>query len=357
MRAKPWAAWSLVVLIPAACLATEPKIVLDSPTRIVVTGLSSGDLNAVNENSLRVSVAATNGNPPMLGTTRVEGGTLVFSPRFPMRTGVAYRILFKPLSLQATLSLPPSKKHTATEIAAIYPSADTLPENQLKFYFHFTAPMSRGRSYQHITLLDENDQPVELPFVEIGEELWDDQQQRLTVLLDPGRIKRGLKPNEEVGPPLVAGRTYTLLVRKEWLDAERQPLAHGFRKSFRAGPFDSVQPNPENWQIKPPAVETRAPLEIELDEPLDRSLLLHCLKVTDKAGKEITGKTQTTQNEAVWQFLPDSPWQRDRYGIVVDTKLEDLAGNSIQRPFEVDESAPVTRRRVPAQLSLSFEVD
>ncbi len=356
MRVKLLIAWGLVLLISAASRADDPRIVVESPTRITVTGLSSDGLNDLNENSLKVSVAAAESNQPMLGTTVIVGDTLVFVPRFPLRAGLIYRIEFEPLSLRTTLSLPLPKNHSATELATIYPSADSLPANQLKFYLHFTAPMSRGRSYQHITLLDENGQPIELPFVEIGEELWDDRQQRLTVLLDPGRIKRGLKPNEEVGPPLVVGRSYTLLISKDWPDAERKPLIKKYRKSFCVGPFDSVQPNPENWQIKSPAANTRAPLEIQLDEPMDHSLLLHCLKVVDKAGIKLAGKAKITQNETVWQFIPDSQWQKGHYGIVVDTKLEDLAGNSIQRPFEVDERAPATRRRVPAQLGMSFNV-
>ena len=67
--------------------------------------------------------------------------------------------------------------------------------------------MSRGHIYDHIRLLDAQGAPVELPFLEIDEELWNAEMTRLTLFIDPGRIKRGVKPLEEIGPSLVAGQT------------------------------------------------------------------------------------------------------------------------------------------------------
>ena len=72
-----------------------------------------------------------------------------------------------------------------------------LPENLLKFYVHFSAPMSRGNIYDYIRLLNADGKQVELPFLEIDEELWDDSLTRLTLFIDPGRIKRGVLPLEE----------------------------------------------------------------------------------------------------------------------------------------------------------------
>ena len=58
-----------------------------------------------------------------------------------------------------------SKPKTApTVVTQVYPTADRLPENQLKFYLHFSAPMSRGDVYKHIKLLDDKGKPLDLPF-------------------------------------------------------------------------------------------------------------------------------------------------------------------------------------------------
>ena len=42
-------------------------------------------------------------------------------------------------------------------------------------------------------------------WIGINQELWDPGMQRLTLLLDPGRIKRGVGPNLEAGLALERG--------------------------------------------------------------------------------------------------------------------------------------------------------
>src|SRR5206468_10702471 len=96
-------------------------------------------------------------------------------------------------------------------------------------YLHFSAPMSRGEVYRRVRLLGEGDRPVDRPFLEIGEELWDPDGTRLTLLFDPGRIKRGLVPRKEEGPILEEGRAYTLVVDPAWPDAQGRPLRQGYR--------------------------------------------------------------------------------------------------------------------------------
>jgi hypothetical protein len=266
-----------------------------------------------------------------------------------------YHAVFEPLKLEAMVEIPAKSSEPTTKVAAIYPTGSVLPENLLKFYVHFTAPMSRGSSYQHVQLLDENGVPVELPFVEIGEELWDARQQRLTLLLDPGRIKRGLLPHNEVGPPLIPGRSYTLVIDKNWLDAERQPLQTEFRKTFRVESSDRVQPQSKDWKTTLPCVDSTKPLTLRFGEPLDQALLTHSLQVVDAAGKTVPGNMTVTANESAWHFIPRHAWPSGEFKIRVDTRLEDLAGNSIQRLF--DTKGSTAEINVPAQIELPFVIE
>src|SRR5262249_18400476 len=121
-----------------------------------------------------------------------------------------------------------------TKVAQVYPTADVLPENLLRLYLHFTAPMRRGGAYDCGRIPPGAGKEVVTPFLTLGEELWDPSGRRLTLLLDPGRVKQGLKPREELGPVLEAGKKYTLVIDGRWRDAEGQPLGQDFRKSFRA---------------------------------------------------------------------------------------------------------------------------
>ena len=63
--------------------------------------------------------------------------------------------------------------------------------------------MSTGDAYQHIRLLDETGREVPRAFLQTAHELWDERRQRFTLILDPGRIKRGLRANLEDGAPLL----------------------------------------------------------------------------------------------------------------------------------------------------------
>jgi hypothetical protein len=50
--------------------------------------------------------------------------------------------------------------------------------------------MSRGEAYRRVHLLDATGRPINLAFLEIEQELWDPEGRRLTLLFDPGRVKR-----------------------------------------------------------------------------------------------------------------------------------------------------------------------
>ena len=103
-------------------------------------------------------------------------------------------------------------------------------------YFVFSAPMGLGAGGAYTRLADEHGNPLADPFLPLNVELWNDDRTRFTVLYDPGRVKRGILPNEEMDRPLAAGRAYTLEIDPGWRDAEGQPLVAPFRREFRVGP-------------------------------------------------------------------------------------------------------------------------
>jgi hypothetical protein len=305
--------------------------------------------------------------PAMLGSYRVADGSVRFQPRFPLEPGVTYRAVFRPAMLPpatanhspdvlSTFRLPTKQHQLATIVARIYPSAKVLPANLLKFYLHFSAPMRRGHIYEHIQLLDEAGQIVELPFLEIDEELWNPEMTRLTLFIDPGRIKRGVQPLEEIGPVLEPGKSYTLIIDRAWQDAEGNPLKESYRKPFQAGPPAREPLATETWRITRPPAGSRRPLRIRFPAPLDQALALRMLQVTDHDSRLVLGETRLTDSERQWTFTPAKPWPAGSYRLVVQTAIEDLAGNNIGKPFEVDLFDDVQPRLSNATISLFFEV-
>jgi hypothetical protein len=311
---------------------------------------------------------------PILGSYQVGDGGVRFVPQFPLEAGLSYRAVFDasliagrpgPDSAGVTASgtrrvvAPFTIPHknsggAATELTHVFPSSDTLPENQLKFYLHFSAAMSRGEAYRHIHLIAESGREVELPFLELDEELWDPNGQRFTLFFDPGRIKRGLKPREEVGPALEEGKRYTLVIDREWLDARGLPLRETVRKSFRVGAPDETQPDHRQWEITSPPPDSVDPLVIRFPEPLDHAMLFRVLVVVDRAGHAVAGKVAVDSAETRWELTPEESWQPGDYAVVVETSLEDLAGNSIARLFDVDQLRPIQLQAARDTVSLTF---
>lgn len=60
--------------------------------------------------------------------------------------------------------------------------------------------------------------------------------------------------------------------------------------------------------------------------------------------------------ERRWIFTPDTVWRRGRYQLIIHTTLEDLAGNNIGKPFEVDLFEGAGRRLSTTTVKLSFEI-
>jgi hypothetical protein len=314
---------------------------------------------------LSVHVIGDVENPPaMLGTTAVDGDRLTFTPRFPLEPGTRYRLSLDVGSLlgnssepmEAEYSVPKETAEPSTVVETIYPTADVLPENQLKFYLHFSAPMSRGEAYGHVHLLDAEGREVEAPFLELGQELWDGDFRRFTLLCDPGRVKRGLKPREELGPVLREGGTYTLVVDADWRDATRTPLAAAARKTFSVAPPDDAPIDPERWKIQPPKAGGNDPLVVHFGEPLDAALAERVIWVATESGEKLSGSIRTTDHESCWQFTPEQPWRTGAYQLVAETTLEDLAGTAIGRAFEVDEVKPIEKRIETQTDSIPFTV-
>jgi hypothetical protein len=306
----------------------------------------------------QVSVEGQSANP-ILGSYEISQGVLVFKPRFPLDPGLTYQATFSLPGEQGSLryTVPKPVIKLTTSVDHVYPSINVLPENQLKFYIHFTAPMSRGEGRKRIHLIEEGSGEVKLPFLELDEELWDREQRRLTVLFDPGRIKRGVTPNVEVGLPLKAGKRYKLLIDKEWPDAKGLPLTAAFTKEFTAAEADRTPLDPKQWKVLAPKSGGSDKLAIEFPEPLDAALLLRFIDVLAPDGKPIRGKVSLENQEQRWTFESDRPWQPGKYAIEVLSTLEDLAGNKVGVAFDVDRFEQVERKVVSESVTLPLVIE
>jgi hypothetical protein len=280
--------------------------------------------------------------PDVFGRYQVMEGGLRFMPHFPFESGIHYRATFDPrplgrpaLSEALTLefSFPKETSAAPAHVGHVFPSSNSLPENLLRFYLCFSDSMQRGQAEEHIQLLGPDGRPAPDTLYRSPVELWDRSMRHLTVLLDPGRLKRGVGPNRELGPPLKAGLEYTLTVGSGMIDTYGRPLREAFYKRFRVTEAVREHVAVERWMVVPPASRSREPLVLVFPRPLDWALLSQTVSVV--AGEQpIDGGAVIDQCERRWSFTPTAPWAVGSYQVRVESNLEDVCGNSVIAPFD-----------------------
>lgn len=361
-------------------LAADPgdlsaEVQADS-SRVLMRGFPVGDLEVLRDREealpMLVNVYALQGERswdssmlPMDGDRRVTVEGVLFQARHAFLPEVRYHVRVSSnaaLLLDTTFVLSRPQGLQSEQVTGVFPSADSLPQNLLKFYIHFSGPMSRGQAYEHISIRDAAGQEVPDAFLELPQELWDPGVTRLTILFDPGRIKRGLDRHNLMGVAFEPGRRYALVVDSAMEDGSGLPMGETYRREFLVTEPDREMPDHRQWRIEPPEPGSRDPLVMRLDEPMDRALLQRLVTVyLDDGGgmgrrvngTHIPGRVQTRDGERTWVFVPDEPWTKGNYALEINRRVEDLAGNNLISVFDVDlaEGAddPVNPARPSAQ--------
>jgi hypothetical protein len=297
---------------------------------------------------LRVTVVPTGAPigdnlPDVFGRHQVLEDGFRFIPHFPFERGLSYRASFDPRPLGRSecsdvltleFSLPKELSVSPTEVKHIFPSSDCLPENLLRFYVCFSNSMQRGRVQAEISLLGPDGEPAPDVLYRAPVELWDERMQCLTILLDPGRLKRGVGPNHELGPPLKIGQAYTLAVGAGMTDLSGSQLRETVYKGFRVTEAVREPIAVERWKIVPPATNSRQPLVLMFPRPLDWALLSHTITIVSTGQHSIDGQIVIEQCERRWSFTPTSPWATGSYHVHVASSLEDVCGNNAIAAFD-----------------------
>lgn len=341
---------SLICLTATSSVAAAPVIsIVDG--KIVLTGLgSSKGLSVVVADGKEDEIAA---RPAMNGEWADESGKVVFTPKYALKPGTKYRILGAGDRLE--VRVPAAERGKPTILTRILPSTEEIPENVLRFYLEFNQPMPRGDVYKHIQILTEDAKPVVQPFLELDDELWNADQTRLTLLIDPGRLKREVKPQIDLGPVFVQGKKYTLVVRGSWPTLDGGTIGKDISKPIVAVARLGDGIEPKNWKLTPPSSE-RSELTVSFARPMDNVLLQRSLKVIGPNGREVAGTPECIQSDRAWKFRPRATWVPGDYKLHVDPILEDVCGNTIGQPFEVDVRLPAKAAHKPKAIDLPFAV-
>jgi hypothetical protein len=213
--------------------------------------------------------------------------------------------------------------------AVIFPSGPTVPENLLRIELRFSAPLRLPFTIAQVKLLDNGGREIEHAFLDLP--LPSADGTRVTILMDPGRVKSGLIENRTLGRALHGGSTVTLVVD----DAELSAPTH---KTWWVTGFASQRLRPDRWMLDPPLAGTRDALLLHLRAPLS-STAESLIAIRGPDARRVPGVARLERGETLWRFIPAVPWESAAYSVVTHPELEDTAGNRPCAPFEAVEAS------------------
>lgn len=227
----------------------------------------------------------------------------------------------------------PSHASEAVQVSAVYPTADVLPENLLRFYIYFERPMRTENTLSYIYLTDEQGVKQEGVFLDNKFNLWSPDRRRLTLLFDPGRVKTGLVAHKTYGRALTTGEHYQLVIDAAGING--LGCSSYYAKRFLVEKADYNKPIIADWVMSQPKAATKEPLTVKFKAPIDHTSLAYRLRVKDSKNQYVAGAIDLGANEKQWIFIPNQDWQEnEQYHLVVDPVLEDIAGNRISGLFD-----------------------
>ena len=152
-----------------------------------------------------VPSAGVSNLPSVAGNYEVDGDTLCFVPTYPFISGTSYTVLvhhslvggagtseldaFDPF----TITRPSDDvMEPAAFVVEVHPNAAEVPRNLLRFYLHFSAPMSEGSVADHVHVVDAaTREPLPGALLPMDPELWDRERNARDRALRPGAHQAG----------------------------------------------------------------------------------------------------------------------------------------------------------------------
>jgi hypothetical protein len=90
---------------------------------------------------------------------------------------------------------------------------------------------------------------------------------------------------------------------------------------------------------------------------MDHAIVQRELEVVTSTGAAIKGAVSIGPDEKSWSFTPDAAWNKGNYAIRVGTALADLAGNMIDREFDIDAFERTDQNLNRSTRTIEFQVN
>lgn len=228
--------------------------------------------------------------------------------------------------------------------AGVTPSGPEVAENLLRIELRFDRPLTAPLDMAHVALLDGAGAPIRDAFLDLP--LADRSGLAITLLLHPGRIKRGVGPNVALGPALRSGQSVTLRIDDPQLG---RPLE---RRWLVTAPLRE-RIDPQQWAVQTARRGGRRPLRVVFPAALDGAATRQ-IALQGPDGLRVPGSATLAAGEREWRFTPARNWRAGAYLLRIHPRLEDPQGNRLCSAFE---EGAQSAQRCEAEGKLAFAID
>lgn len=292
------------------------------------------------ETSLTVylgKLASRASQKPILGKTTITEKRIAFYPWVPLQRDVVYTLVWD--GKTKNFSISQEEEYSVLQVKAVHPSSDSVPSNLLKWYIQFSRPVNPSKIYDHITLIDASGKVVERAILPLETPLLSEDGKTLTMWMEPGRQKRHLGPNDRLGEVMRPNSPYTLRISQKLRDKNGLFLERAHEHHFQTEAPDRKSPDTKQWLLQLPKSGTKEGLRLIFKETLDYGSLHESFAIVTPKGEAIDGNFNYEDTEV--HFYPVLPWTAGTYVLRFNKRIEDVAGNNLERPFDRDIAIPL----------------
>lgn len=274
---------------------------------------------------------------PLLGNYSVTEDTLFFEPQFELGDGLAFSAHFynKNDTVKSFYKTPSISLNINKEVVIkdIFPRSHEIPKNILTLYVEFSEPMMEDEAaFRFINLYNENDEI--LPNVWLNKSRWVNNK-ILMLMIHPGRVKSGISYYDNLGDIFDVGKKYHLEITNKVKPLYKNAKVKPFIKEFKIIEAETSCPKILSNKINKLKKNTREKLKIVFSRTMDLYSILGGISVsTYKTNLNIEGELVPGKDDTEWYFVPDKPWQEEKYTLIFSTYVSDPSGNGLIKPFE-----------------------
>jgi hypothetical protein len=251
----------------------------------------------------------------------------------------------------------PLKVHVMNPPIQVFPTADELATNLLRFHLRFDQAIDVFNVNEQLRLVEfdgASQRVVEHPFLDFPDGLWSADGLTLTVLLHPGRIKTGLASQVLLAGALRSAHRYEFQGRGLFMP--ERDMSHGDEwatlKQFQTIAPQSQLMDAETIGLRMLPGKAHSQLLIGFGRSVDRLALENALALVHDDTGPVGYELSLNGPDDEVALSPHTSWRDGNYTIHFADDFEDTSGNRFGQAFE----SPSTQAQVTTSRQLRFSL-